>query len=73
MLQNQTRMITIKISGQLVKLIDFIVYELGLYGSRSEFIREAIRQHVQRILESNKELLDKLPENQSLKKLLQEI
>lgn len=73
MFQDQTQIITIKVSRQLVQLVDFVVYELGLYGSRSEFIREAIRQHIQRIIENNKDLLEKAPEKRSLKRLLREI
>jgi len=71
--QNYTRILTVKVSKQLIQLIDYIVYELGLYSSRSEFIREAIRQHIQRILENNKKLLEEASDRKPLKKLLHEI
>ena len=53
------RVLTVKVPVQLIEIIDRLV-EAGLYGSRSEFVREALRTLVNRILSNNKELREKI-------------
>lgn len=71
--QNYTKVLTVKVSKKLIQIIDYFVYELGLWSSRSEFIREAIRLLIQKTLENNKKLFEESAGGKPVKKVLHEI
>jgi len=50
------RIITVKVPSSYLVLIDRLVRK-GLYGSRSEFIRQAIREKLEQYLREHPELL----------------
>ena len=73
MFQDDVRVLTVRVSAKLIQIIDYLVYEFGFYSSRSEFVREAIRQLIQKILENNKKILDDFSERKPIKTALQKI
>ena len=53
------KILTVKVPVKLIEIIDRLV-EAGLYGSRSEFVREALRTLINRVLNNNGELREKI-------------
>jgi len=62
------KILTVKVPVKIIEIIDRLV-EAGLYGSRSEFVREALRALVNRILNNNGELREKITRLFGLEKL----
>lgn len=48
--------LTVAVDEKYVKLLDRVIKNSGLYSSRSEFVKEAVRQKMLRIIELDEEV-----------------
>jgi len=49
-------MVTVAVDERFVKSIDALIDSTGLYSSRSEFLKDAIRKNFEEMLKSDKDL-----------------
>ncbi len=67
--QNGMRVLTVKVPRKLIEIIDIFV-DAGLYSSRSEFVREALRTQIQIVMNKNKNIIKGLLDENALKVIL---
>ena len=72
MYQNSIQVVSFKVNKKIVDIIDLFV-EVGLYNSRSEFIREALRTLIQQVLEKHKKLIEEYVSHRPIKKAIYQI
>ena len=63
------RVLTVKVPRKLIEIIDMLV-DAGLYSSRSEFVREALRTLIQIVMNKNKNIIKGLLDESALKVIL---
>jgi len=67
--QDGMRVLTVKVPRKLIEIIDILV-DAGLYSSRSEFVREALRAQIQAVMSKNKNIIKGLVDEGALKLIL---
>ena len=63
------RVLTVKVPRRIIEIIDLFV-EAGLYSSRSEFVREALRTLIQNVMSKNKDMIKGLIDEKTLSIIL---
>lgn len=63
------RTISVKVPKKIIEIIDLFV-EAGLYSTRSEFVREALRLLIQRVMDKNKNLISGFIDEKALSLIL---
>ncbi|MEX0568922.1 MAG: ribbon-helix-helix domain-containing protein [Candidatus Njordarchaeota archaeon] len=69
MYQDGMRTISVKVPKKIIEIIDLFV-EAGLYSTRSEFVREALRLLIQRVMDKNKNLISGFIDEKALSLIL---
>ena len=67
--QDGMRVLTAKVPRKLIEIIDMLV-DAGLYSSRSEFIREALRTLIRIVIERNRDLIKGIIDEKSIQRIL---
>ncbi len=69
MYQDGMRTISVKVPKKIIEIIELFV-EAGLYSTRSEFVREALRLLIQRVMDKNKNLISGFIDEKALSLIL---
>lgn len=72
MYQNGMRVISVKVPIKMVEIIDLFV-EAGLYSTRSEFVREALRLLIQMVINKNRDIIGEIIDRKALSLILGQI
>jgi len=64
------RVLTVKVPRKLIEIIDILV-DAGLYSSRSEFVREALRTLIQIVMNKNRDIIRGLIDEKTIRTIIE--